>query len=411
MNATNRLPVDRSPARLKVLDLGTVVAGPFAATVLGDLGAEVIKVERPDGGDTLRYARTGTPGMSNQWLVEGRNKRSVTLNLRDARGQQLVKRLASWADVLVENFQPGTMAKWGLSYPELRDVNPRLVYVSVSGYGQTGPKAAMPGFDQAATAYSGLTYLTGYPDRPPASPGYPVADYFCGTFAALGALEAVRRRDAGSGEGEWVDCALYAPLLRISADVIGHYATEGVVRDREGGMPGASPKPNDVTWAYVYKTLDDKWITLTALPDHMFPRLTDLLGRPDMLANEELRTSIGRRNNVHLIDAAIREWAATRTQSAAIEELTKCELPHSPVNNIADLCADPHVRARGDIVDVPDEHGRAVTMQGIVPTLTNHPGEIRWPGERLGASNADVYEGLLGLKEEELQKLKSEGVV
>ena len=194
MTDSHRPPVDRSPSRLKVLDVGTIVAGPFAATILGDLGAEVIKVERPDGRDTLRYARTGEPGMSNQWLAEGRNKRSVTLNLRKPEGKALLEKLACWADILVENFQPGTMAKWGLSYADLRTVNPRLVYVSVSGYGQTGPKSALPGFDQAAVAYSGLTYVTGYPDQPPVSPGYPVADYFCGTFAAVGALEALAAR-------------------------------------------------------------------------------------------------------------------------------------------------------------------------------------------------------------------------
>jgi crotonobetainyl-CoA:carnitine CoA-transferase CaiB-like acyl-CoA transferase len=411
MSAAARPPVDRSAARLKVLDVGTIIAGPFAATILGDLGAEVIKVERPDGGDTLRNVRTGTMGMSNQWLVDGRNKRSVTLNLRDARGQDLLRRLAQWADILIENFTPGTMAKWGLGYEDLRGVNPRLVYVSVSGYGQTGPMSSDPGFDVAAVAYSGLTYVTGYPDRPPVSPGYPVADYFCGTFAAVGALEAVRRRDAGSGKGEWVDCALYAPLVRISADTIAHYATEGVIRDREGGMPGASPKPNDVTWAYVYETLDGKWVTLTALPDFMFERLTDLLDRSDLLADEELLTAIGRRKNVHLIDTAIREWFATRTQADALVELAHRNLPHSPVNSVADLVIDPHLRARGDIIEVDDENGNPVTMQGIVPTLVNEPGEVRWLGERLGASNADVYEELLGLSPDESAELHTDGVI
>jgi formyl-CoA transferase len=411
MTGSNRPPVDQSASRLKVLDAGTIVAGPFAATILGDLGAEVIKIERPDGGDTLRYARTGELGMSNQWLVEGRNKRSVTLNLRTQEGKALLEKLACWADIMVENFQPGTMAKWGLSYEDLRTVNPRLVYVSVSGYGQTGPKSALPGFDQAAAAYSGLTYVCGYPDRPPVCPGYPVADYFCGTFAALGALEAVRRRDVASGEGEWVDCALYEPLIRISADVISHYASEGTVRDREGGMPGQNPKPNDVTWGYVYRTADGKWISLTALPDFMFPRLTALLGRPDLQAKEELRTSIGRRHNVHLIDSAIRDWVAERPQAEVLAELTRVDLPHSPVNNVADLMADPHVRAREDIIEVDSEEGSTLTMQGIVPRLVNNPGAVRWPGERLGASNRDVYQGLLGLSDGELAGLGTAGVI
>lgn len=411
VNVPLRPPVDRSAARLKVLDVGTVVAGPFTAGILGDLGAEVIKVERPDGGDTLRHVRSGPPGMSNQWLVEGRNKRSVTLNLRDRRGQALIEKLACWADVLVENFQPGTMAKWGLAYQDLRKVNPRLVYVSVSGYGQTGPKAALPGFDPAAVAYSGLTYVTGYPDRPPVNPGYAVADYFCGTFAAVGALEAVRRRDAGSGQGEWVDCALYAPLVRISADIISHYAAEGVIRDREGGVPGASPKTNDVSWAYVYQTLDDKWISLTALPDFMFPRLTELLDRPDLLAIDQLRTSIGRRNNVHTLDTAIREWVAERTQAEALDELARRELPHSPVNNVADLVADPHLRARGDIIEMTADDGRTITLQGVVPTLVNQPGAVRWLGEQLGASNQAVYQDLLGLTADDLTELRSDGII
>jgi crotonobetainyl-CoA:carnitine CoA-transferase CaiB-like acyl-CoA transferase len=411
MTDSQRPPVDRTASRLKVLDVGTIVAGPFAATILGDLGAEVIKIERPDGGDTLRHVRTGEPGMSNQWLVEGRNKRSVTLNLRQPAGKAIVEKLAGWADILVENFQPGTMARWGLSYDDLRKVYPRLVYVSVSGYGQTGPNSALPGFDQAAVAYSGLTYVTGYPDRPPSSPGYPVADYFCGTFAALGALEAVRRRDAGSGVGEWVDLALYEPLVRISADVIGHYAAEGVIRDREGGQPGSNPKPNDITWGYVYETVDGKWISLTALPDFMFPRLTALLDRPDLLAMEGLRTSIGRRRNVHLIDSAIREWASRRSQQEALAALASRDLPHSPVNNVADLFADPHIRTREDIIEVDGEAGATLTMQGIVPKLVNNPGAVRWPGERLGASNKDVYQGLLGMSDDELAELGAAGII
>jgi crotonobetainyl-CoA:carnitine CoA-transferase CaiB-like acyl-CoA transferase len=408
---TPRPPVDTSADRLKVLDLGTIIAGPFAATLLGDLGAEVIKVERPDGGDTLRYARTGTPGMSNQWLVDARNKRPVTLNLRLAEGQDIVRRLAGWADVLVENFQPGTMHGWGLGYEDLRKVNPSLVYVSVSGYGQTGPRSAMPGFDQVATAYSGLTYMTGYPDRPPSAPGYAIADFVCGTFAALGALEAVRRRDRGTGEGEWVDCALFEPLLRISADVIPHYMAEGVVRGRQGGMPIGDVMPEDVTWGYVYESADHEWVGLSALPDFMFPRLTACIGRPDLDAMEELRTAIGRRRNVKLIDTAIRDWVAARSRVEALEQLQAHDVPCSPLNSVADLVQDEHVLARADIVTVERDGVPAVTMPGLVPKLRGKPGSIRWTGQPIGAANAEVYSGLLGMTEHEITSLREKGII
>ncbi len=394
------------PTKLKVLDLGTQVAGPFAATILGDFGAEVIKCEQPGAGDP---SRTGGP-MGTVWLVNGRNKRSVTLNLRVPAGQALLKRLASWADVLVENFRPGTMGRWGLGYEDLQAVNPRLVYVSVSGFGQSGPLAPLSGYDYTGSAYGGLTAVTGYPDRPPVLPGLFIIDYMSGLFAAVGALEAIRRRDAAgpAGRGSYVDQALYETAMRIAAMDIAAYSLDGTVRERIGGMPVVEGRTESGTW-YVYRTRDDRWLSLHCVNDQQFAELRALVGASE-LDEHRFDTYPSRCQHASDLYRIISAWVAGYDLAELWPLVARTKIPAGPVNTVADLFSDAHVRARGMLVET-EVNGRPMAMPGVVPHLEPDPGEVRWAGPALGSSNREVYAGLLGLDDQELARLEQDGVI
>lgn len=402
-----RPPLGRDDAdRLRVLDLGTFVAGPFVASILGDLGAEVIKIERPHGGDTIRAIGPGTARDSYLWYIEGRNKRSITLNMATERGRELFLRLAGWADVLVENLRPGTMRGWGLDYDALHDRFPELVYVGVSAFGGTGPMKDLPGVDRVGTAFGGMTYVTGFSDGPPVRPGYAVADYMTGMFGAIGALEAVRRRDraGGGGGGEYVDVALYESLLRISEFTVPHYLRDGVVRERNGNAsPSSAPSG-------VHRTSDGHWVTVAAPSAQLFERLFTLMGREDLRDDPRCRTSEGRALIAEELDGAVGEWVGQRSRAQAERILGEAGIPVSGINSIRDIVVEPQVEARGNVVRVPTPEGE-MPMQGVVPRLTVKPGTIRWAGEPLGASNEDVYCGLLGLTQAELDDLRGDRVI
>jgi succinyl-CoA---D-citramalate CoA-transferase len=414
---TNRPPIGSDPSRLKVVDLGRLLAGPIVATLLGDLGADVIKVEHPDRGDIQRMVDPqvpGDPAMSYAWQVESRNKRAITLKLSDDRGRDLLFRLAEWADVLVENFRPGVMDRWRLGYKDLRQVNRRLVYVSVSGYGQTGPYREKPGLDFVGSGFAGLTYVTGSPDTPPTVPGYPLSDYMAGTFGALGALEAVRRRDAqdGTGEGEQVDVALYEPALRFSTPWLSLYGREGRVREREGAEPRADDTPPSAIWGYSYRSRDGRWVS-------MIPVLQDAnkqnlmfkeIGHADWVTAERFATRDLRTENYKEIDTAIRAWCAATDLADILDTIDLVGVPGGPVNSVADVAVDEHMRER-NIREVPDHRGDPLLMPDVVPRLVGNPGTIRWPGEQLGASNEEIYLGLLGLSREEYDRLRAEGII
>ncbi len=390
------------PTRLKVIDVGTMVAGPFAATLMGDFGADVIKIERPDGvGDRMRNPE--------YWPVEGRNKRSLTLDLRTEEGKAILLRLVEQADVLVENFKPGTMEKWGLGYQRLSALNPRLVYVSVSGFGQTGPHAARPGYDHVGSAFGGLWYTTGFPDRPPCLPGLPVADYFAGTFAALGALEAIRRRDVpgGTGKGEWVELGLYEPMIRIAGSNFVRHSYNGYVSERVGSMPVDDQPPAGLPHGVAYQTLDGRWISMFPVMLKQWGQLRELIPG---LSSEQFPDALLVRNP-RAPDHVIRAWIAERNYEQAMEGLTAVGMPVSPINGTAEIVADPHVQARGNIVSTTDYKGEPVLMQGVVPRLVGSPGEVRWAGEALGGSNRDVLAGLLGMSEQQIQELAGSNVI
>ncbi len=412
-----RAPIDIG-TRLHVLDLGRLLAGPMVATLLGDMGAEVIKVEQPGAGDPARgvYPMPADAGddLSYQWKVEARNKRSITLQLSSPAGREILLRLAAWADVLVENFRPGVMERWGLALGDLHAANPRLVVVRVSGFGQTGPYRQRAGLDFVGAGFAGLTYVTGAPDRPPTAPGYPLCDYMAGVFGALGALEALRRRDApgGTGKGELVDVALYEPVLRFSTPWLSIFEREGVVRGRDG----SSPRPDDQLphgiWGYSYETAEGRWVSLLPLSrdDTRQRQLWGAIGRPELVDDPRFLTYADRERNYKALDAVLRSWCAANDLATIVAVFDDLGLACGPINSAADICADPHVRER-NLVTVPDHRGEPLLMQRAVPRVGDDPGTVRWAGEPLGASNDAVYRDLLGLTDEEIAELSAQGTI
>jgi crotonobetainyl-CoA:carnitine CoA-transferase CaiB-like acyl-CoA transferase len=390
---------------LRVLDLATFVAAPFCCTLLGEFGAEVIKVEQPGRGDDLR--RLGTPvreGLSYWWLVESRNKKSITCNLREPDGQALVRGLVRDTDVLAENFRPGTMERWSLGWDDLRAMNPRLVMVRISAFGQTGPYRERPGFGRIAAAMGGLSYLSGYPDRPPVTPGTPtIPDYLAGALAAFGALVALERRRR-SGEGQVVDVGLYEPLLRMLDELIPVHAATGYVRERIGsGTEYVVPHNH-------YRARDGRWVAIACTNDRMFERLAAAMARPELAAEfPTMRSRLERRSD---LDAIVQTWVGGAEAREVLARLDAAEVPCGPVASARDLFADPHVRARDNIVEVPSPLGGMLSMVGIVPRLTASPGRIDSVGPvDVGAHNEEIYCGRLGLTRDDLRALAARGVV
>lgn len=395
------------PSRpLLVLDIGRYVAGPGAATILADFGADVIKLEDPElGGDPIRHNGPGPRGMSYLWQVEARNKRSVTLNLRKPRGRGILRDLAARADVLVESFRPGTMAAWDLGYEDLARINPGLVYASVSGYGQDGPYRDRTAVDATAAAFGGMSYLTGFPDGPPARPGLFIADWMCALFGAVGILEALRRRDGppGTGRGNYIDLALYEPMLRVADSSIADYYVARVLRERNGGIS------NVVAPAGYYQCGDGSWIAITVPTLPAFLTFGRLVGRVWPTETGEVTPEC--RDNRPAIESIMTQWALERTAVSAVDELCDVGIPAAVVNSAADLITDLHVHARGNLVHVPGANGEELLMQGVVPRFGSDPGVVRWAGESLGASNSYLYTELLGMPENELADLRQNGVL
>jgi succinyl-CoA---D-citramalate CoA-transferase len=396
---------------LRILDLGTRIGAPFAATLLGDLGADVIKVELPGQGDFMRTIGPFVDGHSLFWAVEGRSKRSITLDLRKPRGQALLKRLVAEADVVVENFQPGTLEGWGLGYDVLAAVNPGIILTRVSVYGQTGPYRDRPGLDRNGIAMGGLMYITGYPDRPPVRPGLIVSDYLTGVFNAFSILAAVYERDArarASGappRGQWVDLSLYESILRIMEHTLATYDRLGVVREREGNrLKNSAPLDNWVT-------KDGKYLCIIAAGDGLFPRLCRAMGRTDLPADPRFASMATRAEHGDEINGIVAEWVAAHTSAELQAILERHEVPFGVAYSVADIFADPHVAARAAIETVDDPTIGPVRMQGVYPRFSRTPGRIARGAPPLGADNEAVYKGLLGLDDAELEGLAREGVI
>jgi crotonobetainyl-CoA:carnitine CoA-transferase CaiB-like acyl-CoA transferase len=388
----------------RVLDVASFLAGPFAATQLAEFGAEVIKVELPGVGDATRRFGTMTEcGDSLPWLSESRNKKCITLDLRKPDGVALIKRLVEQSDVLIENFQPGTMERWGLGWEVLHAVNPRLIMVRISGYGQTGPYRDRPGFGRIGNAFGGLSFLAGYPDRAPVTPGSAtIPDYMAGIYGALGTLLALQARQK-TNEGQFIDIGLYEPIFRILDELAPAFQQSGYVRQRMG--PGTV---NVVPHSH-YPTKDNRWLAIACTNDKIFARLADVMRRPDLAS--KWATLMARETDRAIVDETVGAWTSRFDRT---ELLTMCEaaqVPCGPVYSIDEIFEDPHYAARENILRVDDPRIGELAIPNLVPRLSATPGKVNWLGPELGAHNNQIYRDLLGLSEAELQRLKDAAVI
>ncbi|MCB1741970.1 MAG: CoA transferase [Gammaproteobacteria bacterium] len=399
-------------AGIRVLDIGTLIAGPFAATLLGDFGAEVIKVEQPGRGDNLRglsSASEGDGGSADirqlQWAIDARNKRSVTLNLRVPAGQALLKELVGQADVLIENFTPGTLERWDLGFEALSTINPKLIMLRVSGYGQSGPYSKRPGYDRIALGFSGYMYPTGFPDRFPVRPAFPTADYNTATFGAFATMLALYQRDANGGRGQVIDLALYEPMFRITADLVANYARTGAIRERIGNRnPTFAP-------AGTFETRDGHYVQIAAGGDKVFQRLAEAMEQPELATDPRYAAATARMARADELEALLAEWVGARDFREVEQKLVAANVPVGGIYTAADIADDPHYAARESLLRYQDPQAGEVPMPGVIPKLLGTPGRVQSLGPALGAHNEAVYGGLLGKSSEELARLKSEGVI
>ncbi|TDF63802.1 CaiB/BaiF CoA-transferase family protein [Cupriavidus sp. L7L] len=363
---------------IRVLELGQLIAGPFAAKTLADFGAHIIKVEPPGQGDPLRKWRMLHEGTSVWWEAQSRNKESICIDLRQPEGQALVRKLAAEADVLIENFRPGTMEKWGLGWDVLHADNPRLIMLRVSGYGQTGPKKDEPGFAAVAEAMAGLRHLTGEPGRAPVRAGLSLGDTIAGLHGAMGVLLALYQRDARGGEGQVIDVALYESLFNLSESLLPEYSAFGAVRQPAGGaLPGIAP-------SNAYPCSSGEYVLVAANGDAIFKRMMLAIGRPDLADDPALAQNDGRVNRVDEIDAAIADWTRTQTVESVLAVLREAQVPSGRIYTVKDIAEDPHYRARGVIESVTSAGGLTVEVPGVVPKLSASPGGIHDRAPTLG---------------------------
>jgi formyl-CoA transferase len=389
----------------RVLDISTMIAAPFSAALLADFGAEVIKVEMPGDGDTLRHIAPMFADRSLYWSVLGRNKCSITLDLRVPRGHDLFLELVKRSDVILENFRPGTLERWDLGYDTLESVNPAIVLVRVSGYGQDGPYRDKAGFGTPAAAIGGLTYITGYPDRPPVNVPIALADYLAGLFGALGATTALLERERNRQGGQWVDVSLYESVFRLLEAVVPAYGKNGQVRERNGNRTGQSSPIGS------YPTADGRYMVLSVSTDRIWLRMIEAMGHPEWAEDPGFATNPQRTAHADQVDAAVGGWFAEHTAEEAQRILDAAGVPVSPIYSIADIFSDPHYQARGDIIAPEDPAIGAVPMPAVLPRFSRTPGRVRFVGPELGEHNAAVYGGLLGLSASDLAALREARVI
>lgn len=392
-------------ADLRVVEMGQLLAGPFCAQLLGDFGAEVIKVEPPGQGDPMRqWGREKPHGKSLWWPVVARNKKSVTANLRTAQGQELVRELVARSDVVVENFRPGTLERWGLGYDDLAAINPRIILVRVTGFGQSGPYAPRAGYGSIGEAMGGIRATTGDPDRPPSRTGISIGDSLAGTYAALGALVAVHVRER-TGRGQVVDSAIYEAVLAMMESLIPEYQVAGYQRERTGSiLPNVAP-------SNVYPTADGEEVLIAANQDTVFARLAAVMDEPELATDERFATHAARGEHQQLLDDRIAEWSAGRKADELLQLLEAGGVPAGRIYTAKDMLADPHFAAREAIVRLPHPAFGELAMHNVAPRLSATPGQVRAVGPELGEHNDEVYQGLLGLDGERLQELQGEGVI
>ncbi len=398
---TGRRPLDG----VRVLELGQLLAGPFAGCILGYFGAEVIKVEPPGAGDPLRGWRVLQRGTSLWWRSLARNKKCISLNLRESRGRSLARRLADEADVLIENFRPGTMEKWGLGPDELKRTNPRLVYARISGYGQTGPYASRPGFASVCEGIGGLRHLNGFPGGPPVRTNLSLGDSLSGLHAALGILLALIERDGDApSEGQVVDVALFESVFNLLEGVVPEYDGAGVVRGPSGSTVTGIVPTN------TYRCEDGKYVVIGGNADSIFVRLMTAAGRADLAHDPRLADNAGRVEHEEEIDRAISAWTATLESDEVVERLAAEAVPAGPIYSVADMARDPHFQARG-LFESVEIDGKPLQVPAITPRLSATPGRTDWPGPEVGAHTEEILGERLGLSQAEIETLRREGIV
>ena len=391
---------------LKVLEMGQLIAGPSAGRLFAEFGAEVIKIESPTDGDPIRYWRVVENGTSLWWYVQSRNKKSVAIDLRQPEGQEIVRQLAKEVDIIIENFRPGTMEKWGLGYEQLKEVNPGLIMVRVTGYGQDGPYRDKPGFGSIGEAMGGLRYLTGYPDRPPTRVGISIGDSISSLYAVIGAMMAVYHRDVkGTGQGQIVDVALYESVFSFMESMLPEYDRAGVIRERSGStLPGITP-------SNTYLCADGKYVVIGANGDGIFKRLMVAIGYPEYADDPRFRNNASRTEHAEFLDQIIGDWAKSLPIDQALKILDEAKVPAGSIYSIADIVNDPHYHARGMIREVEVDGLGKLKVPGIVPKLSETPGDIDWVGPKLGEHTNEVLTKTLNLTNEQIQDLIDKGVL
>lgn len=390
---------------IRVVEMGQLLAGPFAGQIFADFGAEVIKCEPPGAGDPMRqWGREKPHGLSLWWPVVARNKKSVTLNLREAEGQTLARELIARSDVLIENFRPGTLERWGMSPAALHQINPGLIIVRVTGFGQDGPYSSQPGYGSIGEAMGGLRYVTGDPDKSPSRAGISIGDTLAAMFAAIGALVALQSRTQ-TGRGQVVDSALYEAVLAIMESLIPEYVLGGYVRERTGPiLPNVAP-------SNVYPTSDGQMLLIAANQDTVFARLAVAMGRADLAEDPRYATHGARGEHQQELDDLIGSWTATLTADALRDAMIEHGVPSGQIYRAPEMLTDPHFKARDAIVRLAHPDFGEFPMQNVFPKLSETPGEVRWVGPKLGEHNQQIYGELLGLDAEEQARLAEAGVI
>lgn len=390
---------------LRILDLGTMVSAPVACTLFGDFGADVIKVEVPGRGDTVRDIGPYVDDVCLYWSVENRNKRSITLDLRTPRGRELLLKLVATVDAVVENFRPGTLERWGLSFETMKEHNPDLIMLRISGFGQTGPYRERAGYDRIALGFGGVMGITGFPDRPPVKIGTSVADYQTALLGAFALLMAIYHRDLHGGGGQEIDLAMYEAIARFTDVLIPTYDRLGVARERRGNTHFASAPGEH------FLTSDGRYMILTISANAGFERLCHAMGRHDWLTDDRFQSHESRWEHVDELNSAVAEWIVSQPVDQVCRILDEAKLAYSFIYSVADMVNDEHYQARGTITSVDDPKIGPIRMSGVVPRFSNAAEKKISPAPELGDANRDIYCGLLGLTDEELERLSEEGVI
>jgi crotonobetainyl-CoA:carnitine CoA-transferase CaiB-like acyl-CoA transferase len=401
----NQEPSARPLDGFRVLELGQLLAGPFATSILGYYGAEVIKIEPPGTGDPIRTWRVMKDGMSLWWHSLGRNKKCVTVNLRSERGRDIVRQLASRSDILVENFRPGTMEKWGLGPDDLRRTHPELIFARISGYGQSGPYASRTGFASVCEGVGGFRYVNGFPGQPPVRPNLSLGDTLAAVHCVIGILLACVHRLKGRGHpGQVIDTAIYEAVFNMMEGVVPEYSGAGVVREPSGStLTGIVP-------TNTYRCKDAKFVIIGGNGDSIYKRLMHAMGRPDLAADPRMADNAGRVQHEKELDAAITAWTGTLNAADVLAILDRADVPAGPIYSVVDMMADEHFRARGLFEEVA-VNGRPLTIPAMVPKLSATPGRTEWPGPAVGAHNQEIFGDLLGYSSEEIDALRKEGAI